>query len=196
MGIWSTTTAQGAGALQTQRRMGILELLVASPTPFWAVVLPITVAISAIGVYSLAIGLVYVRAFYGVAITVHDWAAFAVAVPAAIAAIGSLGFLFASALVRYRSAFMLGNLFEWPVWMVSGLLIPVAVLPGWLQSVSWILAPTWGMRALRHATLGTGSPWLDIGACALLSAAYLVAGSFCLRFFLRSARARATLALT
>ena len=72
MGIWSTTTAPGAGALQTQRRLGILELLVASPTPFWAVVLPISVAISAIGVYSLAIGLVYVRVFYGVAITIHE----------------------------------------------------------------------------------------------------------------------------
>src|SRR5689334_2871614 len=88
------------------------SLLVASPTPFWAVVLPISVAISAIGVYSLAIGLVYVRVFYGVAITVHEWLAFGVAIPAAIGAIGSLGFLFASALVRYRSAFMLGNLFD------------------------------------------------------------------------------------
>ena len=196
MGIWSTTTAQGAGALQTQRRLGILELLVVSPTPFWAVVLPISVAISAIGVYSLAVGLVYVRVFYGVAITVHQWAAFALAIPAAIGAIGSLGFLFASALVRYRSAFMLGNLFEWPVWMISGLLIPVAVLPGWLQPVSWLFAPTWGMRALRHATLGTGSAWLDMAMCVALSVAYVVTGSFCLRFFLRSARARATLALT
>ena len=196
MGIWSTTTAQGAGALQTQRRIGILELLVGTPTPFWAVVLPITVAISAIGVYSLAIGLVYVRVIYGVAIVIHDWAAFAVAVPAAIAAIGSLGFLFASVLVRYRSAFMLRNLFEWPVWMISGLLIPVAVLPGWLQPASWVFAPTWGMRALRHATLGTGSAWTDIGVCAALCVAYLIAGSGCLRFFLRSARARATLALS
>ena len=196
MGIWSSTTAQGAGALQTQRRLGILELLVASPTPFWAVVLPITVAISAIGVYSLAVGLVYVRLLFGVAISISDWAAFAVSIPAAIVAIGSLGFLFASALVRYRSAFMLGNLFEWPVWMISGLLIPVAVLPGWLQPVSWLFAPTWGMRALRHATLGTGSPWVDVAACLILSVGYLVLGSLCLRFFIRSARARATLALT
>jgi ABC-type polysaccharide/polyol phosphate export permease len=196
MGIWSTTTAQGAGALQTQRRLGILELLVGTPTPFWAVVLPISVAISAIGVYSLAVGLVYIRVIYGVPIAIHDWIAFAVAVPAAIAAIGSLGFLFASALVRYRSAFMLGNLFEWPVWMISGLLIPVAVLPGWLQPLSWAFAPTWGMRALRHATLGTGAAWVDIGACALLSLGYLVAGSACLRLFLRSARRRATLALS
>jgi len=196
MGVWSTTTAQGAGALQTQRRLGILELLVASPTPFWAVVLPISVAISAIGVYSLAIGLVYVRVFYGVAITVHDWIAFAAAIPVAIGAIGCLGFLFASVLVRYRSAFMLGNVFEWPVWMISGLLIPVAVLPGWLQPFSWLFAPTWGMRALRHATLGTGSAWTDVAMCVALSLAYLAAGTLALRFFLRSARARATLALT
>lgn len=90
----------------------MLELLVASPVPFWSVLLPITVAISAIGIYSLATGLLYVRVLFGVAISLHDWPTFVVAVPATIAAIGMLGFLFSSALVRFRSAFMLGNLFE------------------------------------------------------------------------------------
>jgi ABC-2 type transport system permease protein len=80
--------------------------------------------------------------------------------------------------------------------MICGLLIPVAVLPGWLQPVSWVFAPTWGMDALRDSTLGTGAPWADIGMCAALAAAYLAVGSVFLRFFLRSARARATLALT
>ncbi|HUZ81198.1 MAG TPA: ABC transporter permease [Gaiellaceae bacterium] len=196
MGIWSSTTASGAGALQTQRRLGVLELLVASPTPFWAVVLPITVAISSIGIYSLAVGLLYVRLLFGVAITVHEWGAFLVAVPATIGSIGSLGFLFASALVRYRAAFQIGNIFEWPVWMICGLLIPVAVLPGWLQPVSWLFAPTWGMAALRGATLGSGSPWVDIGLCGGLAVAYLLAGVAFLHFFLRSARSRATLALS
>jgi ABC-2 type transport system permease protein len=196
MGIWSSTTASGAGALQTQRRLGVLELLVASPSPFWSVLLPISLAISAIGIYSLAIGLVYVRVLFGVPIEIHSWAAFAAAVPATIVAIASLGFLFASALVRFRSAFMLGNIFEWPVWMVCGLLIPVAVLPRWLQPVSWLLGPTWGMRALRHATLGTGSPWTDIGMCAALTLVYLLIGALMLRLFLRAARVNATLGLT
>ena len=196
MGIWSSTTASGAGALQMQRRLGVLELLVGSPTPFWAVLLPISVAISAIGIYSLLVGLLYVRVLFGVSITIHEWLPFLVAVPATIASIGALGFLFASALVRFRSATMLGNLFEWPVWMICGLLIPVAVLPGWLQPVSWAFAPTWGMAALRHATLGTVSPWSDIAVCAVLAAAYLLAGAVCLRLFLDAARARATLALT
>ncbi len=196
MGIWSSTTASGAGALQTQRRLGVLELLVASPTPFWAVLLPISVAISAIGIYSLTVGVLYVRVIYGVPIAIDNWLAFAVSVPVTIAAIGTLGFLFASALVRFRSAFMLGNVFEWPIWMICGLLIPVSVLPGWLQPFSWVVAPTWGMRALRESTLGIGRPWLDLLVCAVLAAAYLGAGVVFLRLFLRSARAEATLALS
>ena len=196
MGIWSSTTASGAGALQTQRRYGVLELLVASPTPFWAVLLPIVLAISSIGIYSLATGLVYMRVVFGVSVSIHSWVPFLMAVPATIGSIGALGFLFASALVRYRSAFMLGNVFEWPVWMICGLLIPVAVLPSWLQPVSWLFAPTWGMSALRGATLGTGTPWADIGMCAGLAAAYLGAGWIFLRFFLNAARADATLALS
>jgi ABC-2 type transport system permease protein len=196
MGVWSSTTASGAGALQTQRRLGVLELLVASPMPFWAVVLPITLAISAIGIYSLAVGVVYVRVIYGVPIHIHDWLAFIASVPVAILAIGVLGFLFASALVRFRSAFMLGNVFEWPIWMICGLLIPVSVLPGWLQPLSWLFAPTWGMRALRGATLGVGHPWVDLAMCAALAATYLLAGVLFLRFFLRSARANATLAIS
>jgi ABC-2 type transport system permease protein len=196
MGVWSSTTASGAGALQTQRRLGVLELLVASPMPFWAVVLPITLAISAIGIYSLAVGVVYVRVIYGVPIHIHDWLAFIASVPVAILAIGVLGFLFASALVRFRSAFMLGNVFEWPIWMICGLLIPVSVLPGWLQPLSWLFAPTWRMRALRGATLGVGHPWVDLAMCAALAATYLLAGVLFLRFFLRSARANATLAIS
>ena len=195
MGIWSSTTASGAGALQTQRRLGVLELLVASPTPFWAAVIPITLALSAIGIYSLAAGLLYMRLVFGIPVVIHAWWTFVVAVPATIAAIGSLGYLFASVFVRYRSAFMLGNTFEWPVWMISGLLIPVSVLPGWLQPISWLFAPTWGMKALRGATLGTGAPWADIGMCAALCAVYLLIGTAALRVFLDAARADATLSL-
>ncbi|HET7137560.1 MAG TPA: ABC transporter permease [Gaiellaceae bacterium] len=196
MGIWSSTTASGAGALQTQRYYGVLELLVASPTPFWAVVLPISVAISGIGIYSLLAGLAYVRLVFGVPIEIHDWPAFLVGVAATIGSIGALGFVLASALVRYRSAFMIGNVFEWPVWMICGLLIPVAALPGWLQPVSWVLAPTWGMRALRDATLGHGGAWVASGIGAGLAVCYLCIGVALLRVFVRLARAHATLSLT
>ena len=61
--------------------------------------------------------------------------------------------------------------------------------------LSWVLAPTWGIKAIRAATLG-GNPWPSIGMCVLLAAIYLAIGSVTLRNFERLARSRATLSLT
>jgi ABC-type polysaccharide/polyol phosphate export permease len=111
MGIWSLTTTAAAAALQWRRRVGLLELLVAAPVPFWAVLAPITIAISALGVYSIAASLLYTRLLFGVSLPVEDWSAFAAAVPASILAIGMLGFLLGAAFVRFRAAWAVGNLF-------------------------------------------------------------------------------------
>ena len=196
MGIWSLTTTAAAAALQFRRRIGILELLVAAPLPFWAVLAPITIAISALGIYSLAASLIYTRFLYGVSLGIQDWFAFGVSACAGILAIGMLGFMLGAAFVRFRAAWAVGNLFEFPVWTICGLLIPIAVLPAWVAPVSWIFAPTWGMNALRESALGTGSPWGDVGMCVLLSVLYGVLGAGLLRYFLRSARRRGTLSLT
>jgi ABC-2 type transport system permease protein len=196
MGIWSLTTTASAAALHWRRRVGLLELLVAAPVPFWAVLAPITIAISALGVYSIAASLLYTRLLFGVSLPIDDWGAFAAAVPASILAIGMLGFLLGAAFVRFRAAWAVGNLFEFPVWTICGLLIPIAVLPGWVEPVSWAFAPTWGMNAMRDAALGTGSPWDDIGMCLVLSVVYGAVGVLLLRVFLRSARRSGSLALT
>ena len=196
MGIWSLTTTASAAALAQRRRMGLLELLVAAPTPFWAVLAPITIAISAVGIYSIAASLLYTRLLFGVALPIDDWPAFVAAAPAAILAIGMLGFLLGAAFVRFRAAWAVGNLFEFPVWTICGLLIPIAVLPAWVEPVSWIFAPTWGMNAMRDAALGESSAWDDIAVCVALSVGYGIAGTLLLRFFFRSARRRGTLALT
>jgi ABC-2 type transport system permease protein len=196
MGIWSLTTGAAASALAHRRRVGLLELLVAAPVPFWAVLAPITLAISALGIYSLAAGLLYTWLLFGVSLPVADWAAFAVAIPAAIVSIGMLGFLLGAAFVRFRAAWAVGNLFEFPVWTICGLLIPIAVLPAWVEPVAWVFAPTWGMNALRDAALGGGAPWSAIAMCAVLSVVYGALGALLVRVFLRSARRRGTLALT
>ena len=196
MGIWSLTTTASAAALAFRRRLGLLELLVAAPIPFWAVLAPITIAISAVGVYSIVTSLLYTRLLFGVALPIENWGAFVAAVPASILAVGMLGFLLGAAFVRFRAAWAVGNLFEFPVWTICGLLIPIAVLPTWIEPLSWVFAPTWGMNAMRDAALGTSSAWDDIAMCLALTVAYCVAGAVLLRYFLRSARRRGTLALT
>ena len=38
------------------------------------------------------------------------------------------------------------------------------VFPGWVRPISWVLAPTWGMNAIRESALG-GSPVTDLLMC-------------------------------
>ena len=83
-----------------------------------------------------------------------------------------------------------------PVWLICGFLVPLDALPAWVRPISWVLAPTWGMAAIRAAA-GGGDPWPDLAACAGLAAvAYGVIGVFLARRLVNSARPHATLALS
>jgi len=113
-----------------------------------------------------------------------------------ILSLGLLGLVLASTFVLYRNANAFSNLLEYPVWLVTGLLVPLSLLPGWVEWISWVLAPTWGVEALRDAALGGGQVWFAIGMCALLGTIYLALGAVFLQNFERLAREKATLALT
>jgi ABC-2 type transport system permease protein len=193
--IWSSTTNAASSAIQRQRWWGTLELQVAAPTPFALVLLPTAVATSSVGIYALGMSLAFGRLAYGIPLPLEHPLAFVLAIPVAIASIGVLGFALAVVLVRYRTAGSLGNSLEYPVWLVSGLLFPLAVLPGWSHPISWALAPTWGMRALLDASLG-GHPWRDLGYCVGLGLVYTAVGALFLGRVMDAARRRATLSLT
>jgi hypothetical protein len=102
----------------------------------------------------------------------------------------------ASSFILYRNANALSNLLEYPVWVATGLLFPLSLLPSWVGPVSWLLAPRWGIDAIRHAALGSGPVWFPIAMCVATGASYLALAAVFLKYFERAARARATLALT
>jgi ABC-2 type transport system permease protein len=98
--------------------------------------------------------------------------------------------------VLARNANAFSNLLEYPIWLATGLLVPLTLLPAWVGPISWVLAPTWGMEAIRDAALGGGTAWPEIGMCVMLGVVYFLLGAVCLRNFERLARQRATLSLT
>ena len=195
MGIWSATSVAASSALQRERWLGTLEILVAAPVHFSLVLLPITIAMSTIGLYSLAATLLWGRFLFGIDITVEHPVLFVLAVPATIASIGMVGFLLAVTVVRYRTAWALGNAFEYPVWLVCGFLVPLSLFPDWVRPISWALPPTWGVDAIREAALG-GSPLVEIALCVGLGTLYAAAGVLLVETVLRAARASASLSLT
>jgi ABC-2 type transport system permease protein len=195
MGIWSTTATSAGGAVQQQRNWKVLELLVGAPSPLILVLAPITVAIAGIGVYSIATTLLWGRLLFGVPFHVLHPVLFAVSIPTAVLSIGMLGLVLASTLVLYREASAFSQMLEYPVWLITGMLIPLSLLPGWIHPLSWALAPTWGMRAVRRSALG-GSVGTPLLVCLVLTIVYTVLAVLLLHHFERLARDRATLSLS
>jgi ABC-2 type transport system permease protein len=195
MGIWSTTLFSAGGMLRWQRNVGTLEIAVAAPQPLLLILGPLALGIGAIGLYSVAATLLWGWALFDVPLSFEHPLLFAAALPATVLALASFGLVLAASFIHYRHTNALGNLLEYPIWLVSGLLVPLSLLPTWVLPIAWVIAPTWGVRAVRESALG-GRPLLAIAMCLALTVVYLTVASALLRYFERLARRDATLTLT
>jgi ABC-2 type transport system permease protein len=195
LAVWSTTTNTCGGAVRRLRQLGTLELMIAAPVPFGTTLAANGLAAAAMGLYTFVCASLFGRLAFGIPIAIDRPLLFVAALVLAVSSVGALGLLLASTMFVFRYANLIANSFEYPVWLVSGLLFPLGVLPGWTRPISYALAPTWGMLALRRSALG-GHTGLPLAMCALLVAVYGAIALASLRRFEHLARARATLPLT
>jgi ABC-2 type transport system permease protein len=194
MGIWSSVLFGSGGLIQWQRWQGTLEYVIGVPPGLMQIVLPMTIATASIGIYSIASTLLWGWAIFDLPLDLVHPVWFVVALVGSIVSLGLLGLVLSSTFVLLRNANSLANLLEYPVWLVTGLLISLSLLPGWTRPISYVLAPTWGIKAIRDAALG-GDPAPAVLACLALGLVYLVIGHFTLGYFEVRARRTATLAL-
>ena len=195
MGIWSSTLFGSGGLIQWQRWQGTLEYVIGVPTPLILVVLPMTIATASIGLYSVTTTLIWGWLFFGTPLHLVHPGWFVLALPAAVLTLGLLGLVLASTFVLMRNANSLSNLLEYPVWLVTGLLIGISLLPVWTRPISWALPPYWGVLALRHAALG-GEVWRPLAMVLALGIVFGAISTLTFRWFEHLSRARATLSLT
>jgi ABC-2 type transport system permease protein len=195
MGMWSSVSTSAGSAMQRERWWGTLELLVAAPRHFALVLFPSTLGLATVGIYNLTATLLWGRFAFGIPLTIEHPLLFALSIVGTVLAFAGLGLLFAVSFVRFRAAWVLGNFFEYPVWLICGFLVPLALLPEWVRPIAWVLAPTWGMNAIRESALG-GTPLPDLLLCLGLGTLYVVFAVLVTNRVLYDARARGSLSLT
>src|SRR5215207_5476778 len=66
MGIWGATSTAAGAAMARERWTGTLELLVTAPTHFALILLPVTIAMATIGIYSMISTLAWGRLVFGI----------------------------------------------------------------------------------------------------------------------------------
>lgn len=195
MGIWTSQTVSASTLVQRERWAGTLELVVAAPTPFSLVLLPITFAMATIGLYSVVATVLWDWWVFDVPLRVENWPLFCLAILMATVTIALFGFLLSVTAVRYRTSWALGAALEYPGWLLCGFVIPLDLLPDALRPLSWALAPTWAVEAMRAAAAGR-SPWADLATCAAVGLVYAALAGWLGVRLIDAARRDATLALT
>jgi ABC-2 type transport system permease protein len=158
------------------------------------VIFPFTLGSATIGLYSLTATLAWERLLFGLPFDPVHVFQFVLSVPTLIFGLGALGLVLASSFVLYRNANALSNMLEFPVWLATGVIVPLSLLPGWTSVIGWLLAPTWGFEAMRRSVFG-GNVWPPLAMCLALSVAYFFIASVLMGIFERRARERATLSL-
>lgn len=194
MGIWSTTLFGSGELFGWLRAQGTLEPVVAAPMPLLFILLPMTIATATVGVYSVVSTLLWGALFFDVSLPLASAGYFFLNLVAAVISVGLLGLVMAASFVLYRQASAFVNMLEFPVWMITGLLVPASVLPPALQTVALFLAPYWGVRGLREALTGVKS-YEALLACVGLSLLYLGVAAVALANLERLARRTGGLSL-
>jgi ABC-2 type transport system permease protein len=185
-----------ASSLLTRERWaGTLELVVAAPTPLGRVLVPTTLALSTIGLYTVLAAILWERFVFDLTLQIESWPLFVASVVVAAVTLAQFGYFLSVTAVRYRSSWSLGAALEYPGWLLCGFVVPVSSLPDWLQPVSWAIPTTWAMEAVRESARGE-SPWQSLGVCVAIGIAFAGLASLLGRQLVDSARRNATLALT
>ena len=160
-GIWSSTLFGSGGAIQWQRWQGTLELLVAAPAPF--ILRPPAADARDLDDRRLLAGrdpASGAGSRSGSRSTSSSRSRSCVACRRRSSASACSGCCSRRRSSSTGNANALSNMLEWPVLLVTGMLVPLSLLPGWAHPIAWVLAPTWGVAgdprggARRNALAG------------------------------------------
>ena len=184
MGVAATAIFIASDLMTREQDFQTFELSIASPAPFPAIILSRMMVITSISLIGIAESWLIIRFVFGVSLTIHHpWVFAATMLLTAFAAAGTA--LIPAALFSFaRSARTYQNSITYPVYIFSGILVPLTVFPDWLAPVSRVIFLYWSGELLRDS-MQTATPEgviVKLGAIAILGVgAALVGGALIAR---------------
>lgn len=198
-GIWSVVVFEGNWIIGGERRVGTLELLVASPTSLLVSIGGRVAGAMLFSVSSVAFAYGIGAWLFGYEIRFADPIGFIISMALALVALWCAGMLLAPLGVLSRTLSRFVNVIEYPVYALAGFLFPILMLPGWTNPISYALPPYWAAVAMHATSSGQPAPFALPIVWSLLvgtGAAMLALSIPLFAVVLRRARIDGTLSLT
>jgi ABC-2 type transport system permease protein len=181
-----------------ERNEQTLELVVASPAPYFYVLLGRVVVLTLLGLVGAIESWLLARLVFNVSLVVHHWPLFVVTLLVTCLAAAGTALLTGSLFALGSQVRTFQNAINGPLYLLGGVLVPVSYLPSWLSPLSPFVFLSWSADLLRASFVPAAPehPLLSLSAIAGLGALTALAGWICLSRMLDRLRRRGTLGLT
>lgn len=196
MTLWWFALFHGGMLVTGDRWQGVLEWVLATPASLAAVILgriSVVMTFGLIGFFEVwGVG----ELVFGVSIPFEHPVALALTLLVTVFAMSGTAVAFASLFVLTRNPFTFSNSASFPFYVLGGVFVPIAILPGWIQPVTKGVFMSWSSDLLR-ASLKPASihnEWGRLGMVLLLGALSFMVGRAVLFYVLRRMRTSGELA--
>jgi len=197
MSLWWFAIFNGGWVIQTERWEGTIEYLVAAPVGFVSVIVGRISTMLLAGAVAFGEVWVFGRYVLRTNVTIHHPYVFTASLVLTLIAMTTTSLFMANLFVLSRTAVTFSNSASYPVYLLGGILVPIALLPGWLQPATNIVFLSWSSKLLR-GSLSAGpiqGAAFDLSMIALLAVVALGLATAFMSRILRHARSSGELAL-
>ena len=188
LAVWATTVWQAGLVLRLETWFGTLAGVVSRAPSLLAVLAAKCLGVTLQATIAIVATIAGTSLAFGRTVTIEHPLAFAAGSIAVVASAMTLGLLLSSLLLLTRSGIRIAEALIYPGFLLSGLLVPVSVLPEWARPVANGMSLYWGGRILRAAADGSAqdaTAWILLAAT---TAAYALAAMLAFRRVMERAR--------
>lgn len=195
--LWRNALFEAGEIIEREKWDGTLEALVATPAPIGVIVLGRTLAVLAYGSLGFIASWATAALAFGVVVPIHHPGWFAATVAATIFAMAGTCTIMAAVFVLARSARVFQNTLSYPIYVLGGVLVPVTLLPAWLQPLSRGIFLYWSADLMRDTLTAEAldSPWFRLSMVLVLGVIGFALGRWLLGRILTKVRETGTLAV-
>jgi ABC-2 type transport system permease protein len=195
-GLWSSLLFISGNSITSERWSGTLEMLVGQPTPLPVIVFGKNLAHVTQSLGSMIVAYGLSTLVFGYSLQIQETIHFVVSLGLAVIAFVCFGLIIAPLFIMNPAIQGWQNALEFPVYILSGFLFTIALLPDWTTPVSYLLAPYWAARALHGSSSGVtaiSEIYFSWGMLILFSTLYLILAGYLFKKMLYKTRVDATL---
>lgn len=154
MGMWSGLVFTSTFDITGDRRNGMLELIVGSPTSLNLIEAIRTLTNVLAGLFSLALAFIAAVLVFGYSFAGVNFWGVLISLAILLFAMWSIGVFLANFLAWSRLSGTFVDYLEMPIAFLCGFMYPIRVLPVWLQYVSGVVPIRWALEAMNESLLG------------------------------------------